>query len=258
MFQPASDAIRGNGLQCRRSSALHSIALRSGKGWALPNMERRRPRARTPCREQTAFGELIGVHQRSAACSIMLLPIITRALARCIYALDCRLMMHFATEKRWEVVVQREHSRNSPDRWYAVMHECNAIAKSARANSSARVVCLFSEFSPFIMPSTCRECGANEGQMRALTGYLVAHRGNERSAMRASLGISQQLLCREQRTGRDHVIDTFDRAAGWMNACRRMSEANARAATNKFPADGDAPFLHADNRLAAGVEARRR
>ena len=77
-------------------------------------------------------------------------------------------------------------------------------------------------------------------------------------AARAALATPQQLLDQEARTDRDHVIDTIDRAVGWMNTGRRVSDANRRVATNKFPADRGVQFLCADDCLAAGAEARRR
>jgi hypothetical protein len=56
------------------------------------------------------------------------------------------------------------------------------------------------------MRSTCRKCGADEGQMRELIGYLVARRGAERVAARVAAGITQQFLCEEDRADRVHAL----------------------------------------------------
>jgi hypothetical protein len=47
--------------------------------------------------------------------------------------------------------------------------------------------------------------GLNEGQMRNLTGYLVACSGAEQAAVRTAVCISQPFLCRDDRVDRAHV-----------------------------------------------------
>jgi hypothetical protein len=58
------------------------------------------------------------------------------------------------------------------------MHECNGVAKFRPAPPMTRALCLSSQSAPFNMRSTYRKCGADEGQMRGLIGYLVAGRGH--------------------------------------------------------------------------------
>src|ERR1700730_15015417 len=85
------------------------------------------------------------------------------------------------------------------------MHECNAVAKIRSHAPAALALCLFSKPVPFIMGSTYRKCGANEGQMRHLTGYLVACSGAERAAVRTAVCISQPFLCEDDRVARAHA-----------------------------------------------------
>jgi hypothetical protein len=54
------------------------------------------------------------------------------------------------------------------------------------------------------------ECGADEGQMNELIGYLVACRGAEESAARMAVGISQQFVCKEGRGGALIDEDSID------------------------------------------------
>src|ERR1700730_6152313 len=71
---------------------------------------------------------------------------------------------------------------------------------------AARALCLSSQSAPYIMRSTCRKCGADEGQMRKLIGYLVARKGAEQAAARMAAGISQQFLCKEDRAERVRAL----------------------------------------------------
>jgi hypothetical protein len=54
------------------------------------------------------------------------------------------------------------------------------------------------------------ECGADEGQMGELIGYLVACRGAEEAAARMAVGISQQIVCKEDRGGALIEEDSID------------------------------------------------
>jgi hypothetical protein len=86
---------------------------------------------------------------------------------------------------------------------HKLMHECNAVAKIRSHAPAVLALCLFSQPVPFIMGSTYRKCGANEGQMRHLTGYLVACNG----AAQTAVCISQPFLWRDDRVDRAHVLD---------------------------------------------------
>jgi hypothetical protein len=86
------------------------------------------------------------------------------------------------------------------------MHECNAVAKIRPHAPAALALCLSSQPVPFIMGSTYRKCGANEGQMRHLTGYLVARSGAEQAAAQTAVCISQPFLCKDDRVGCAHVL----------------------------------------------------
>jgi hypothetical protein len=89
---------------------------------------------------------------------------------------------------------------------HKLMHECNAVVKIRSHTPTALALCLFSQPVPFIMGSTYRKCGANEGQMRHLTGYLVAYSGAEQAAAQTAVCISLPFLCKDDRVDRAHVL----------------------------------------------------
>jgi hypothetical protein len=88
------------------------------------------------------------------------------------------------------------------------MHECNGIAKFVSHASAARALCLSSQSAPFMMPSTRRKCGTDEGQMRDLIGHLVAPKGAEVEAARIAVGSFQEFL---RRDGVDRVHALIDK-----------------------------------------------
>jgi hypothetical protein len=75
------------------------------------------------------------------------------------------------------------------------MHECNGVAKFRPPPPVTPALCLSSQSAPFNMRSTRRKCGAVEGQMRQLIGYLVAGRRTERAAARMAVGIHHRFPC---------------------------------------------------------------
>jgi hypothetical protein len=63
----------------------------------------------------------------------------------------------------------------------------------------AQAPCLSSRSAPFNMQSTRRKCGADEGQMREIIGYIVARRGAEEASVRTDAFAPQrheQFLCK--------------------------------------------------------------
>jgi hypothetical protein len=95
------------------------------------------------------------------------------------------------------------------------MHECNGVAKFRSHPPMTQAVCLSSQSVPFNMRATHRQCGGDEGQMRKLSGYLVAGKGAEQAAARGAVGIhrrfpskhflSELLPCQRHRAHRDQV-----------------------------------------------------
>lgn len=112
---------------------------------------------------------------------------------------------------------------------HRLMHECNGAVNFRSHPAWARALCLSSQSAPFNMRSTYRKCGADEGQMRELIGYLVAREGAEQAAARVAVGISQRFLCEHFLCKDDGRITLCSTTSRWAPAAPRALFVSVRA-----------------------------